>query len=246
MLDGEGRQAYQQMPEDWLSSIDTVRAQSEIALLERNSMEVYYGLDALSIVLTHRYSFLKPLLAWKPLRWLLQRLYFFISYNRKVIAAARPSPGALQDCKPAYNFKYRMLYLAVAWVVSVLLWSQFLGLLKVPISFNRISAVFLLLGGSIVFQWIILMGLNREKLMDYLGNLLTVSLIGALMLLPAIVLNALFAVQSASVFTVYLVVVILLQLLEHLRRMHVLELSILPTFTWLIYHAVIVAGILLL
>ena len=104
MLDNEGRAPYQDMPAFACPLVDQQRAVNEIALVDKVTGEVNYGIDSLFKVIGHSFPVLAPLFAFPPFVWLMQKLYAFISYNRKVIIPAAPtanmpSPSARSSCR---------------------------------------------------------------------------------------------------------------------------------------------------
>ena len=73
-----------------------------------------------------------------------------------------------------------------------------------------------------------------KKTWDYLGNMMTISLAGSLLLIPAILIH-----PSKNIATGYFLTVAALMLLEHIRRTKLLNLGWLPTITWIAYRALI-------
>lgn len=243
-LDQQGRQSFQQVSETWAITINEERAQSEIALVNRTTNEVSYGIDALFHILTSKMPGLTPLFAAKWFRWIIQHLYFFISYNRKVIAAVKPTPGTLRAFVPAYNLKYRATYLLFAWLFTSIILNNYAVLMAGILPVGNIYREFLVCGGQMIFQGVIISVINKEKRIDYLGNMMTVSLMGALLLLPAFPLHSLFPGIPASGFIIYFLLIAGFMLLEHVRRVGLLGLGLSLSISWIIYR-LIVLGILI-
>lgn len=238
-LDQQGRQSFQQLPDNWHTVINDARAQSEIALINRTTHEVSYGIDALFRILAGKMPGLAPLFAAKWFRWVTQRLYFFISYNRKVIAAVKPAPGAVRTCTPAYSFKYRATYLVFAWLFTTLVLNSYAVLMAGILPGGSIYRELLVCGGQMIFQGAVVSCINKEKRMDYLGNMMTVSAIGALLLLPAFPLQWLFPGIPATGFVFYFLLVAGFMLLEHLRRVSLLGLGVSLSISWVIYRLIV-------
>jgi len=238
-LDKQGRQPFQQMPEDWNAVIDEKRAQSEIALINRTTREVSYGLDALFLIIVNKVPGLMPLFAARWFRCIMQRIYFFISYNRKVIAAVTPAQGALRECVPAYSFKYRMAYLVFACLFTTFILNGYSTLMTGIVPSGTIYRELLICGGQMIFQGIVIQFINKEKRMDYLGNMMTVSVIGALLLLPAFLLHGLFPMIPAIGFVAYFLLVAGFMLLEHIRRVKLLGLGLLLSMSWIVYRLMV-------
>ena len=85
MLDREGRGTYQQLPAAYAGKIDLQRAVNEIALINRQTGEVHYGIDSMFLVIGHSFPFLQPFFRNRLCAWLANKIYRFISYNRRVI-----------------------------------------------------------------------------------------------------------------------------------------------------------------
>lgn len=233
MLDHDGRKAYTELVSTGISNIDWQRARNEIALINRNDHSVQYGVDSLMTIIGHSFPILQPLFHYKPFYAIMRRLYFFISYNRKVMAPGKVFEGA-NTCTPDMNYSYRWLYILFAWLVTSLI-LVFYSKLAVPlVPETNFIREFLVCGGQILFQGIIVFLLRRDRLIQYLGNVMTVSLIGAILLCPMFVFQLL--IQSNWFFIGYFVLVVTYMFFEHWRRVRILELSSLVSVTWVLYR----------
>src|SRR3954462_8673027 len=95
MLEKSGRAAYQQMPEAACPYVDRQRAVNEIALVNTQTGEVYYGIRSLFKIIGNALPILKGLFGFAPFVWLMSKAYAFISYNRRVIIPAAADNNAL-------------------------------------------------------------------------------------------------------------------------------------------------------
>lgn len=93
---------------------------------------------------------------------------------------------------------------------------------------------FIICLGQIVWQTLFLKPYLKNKIWDYLGNMMTVSLIGTLLLVPALLINF-----SSVFYLIYFGIVVSIMLFEHLRRCKILKLNFLPTISWIIYRTII-------
>ncbi len=220
-----GRAAFQTLDRDGLAGVDTARAQSEIALFDREAGVVRYGLDSLFAVLGHRFPIIPRVGNFPPVRWALTRLYRFISYSRKVIAAVRPAPGAARSCVPAFSAKYRLVYLLLAvWAVASVL--RGCGVLtQTPTAWMNVLAT---AAGPLLVSGVVAVPAGREKVWDCLGHGATVTLIGALLLLPLLWLQPIFGAQPV-LYALYAGMVAGAMLTEHVRRMRLVGLGVLPS-----------------
>ena len=89
MLDKNGRKPFSTISTEEQTYIDINRASNEIALVDTKNKTVIYGIDSLLKVLGYRFPIIEKIGHTKPVKFLLKKLYSFISYNRKVII---PSP----------------------------------------------------------------------------------------------------------------------------------------------------------
>lgn len=237
-LDSEGRSSYQQVSQDLECRIDMQRSRSEVALIDKQTNQVFYGIDAMMRVIGNKIPLLQPLFRQRWFYWFMKRVYFFISYNRKVIAAVKPSHTAARGCTPAFSFEYRLAYLLFGWLFTLWIWTIYARSLKTIIPQVSAASLLWIFAGQIALQGI-LMGISRpKKTMEYLGNVTTVSLIGSLLLLPAGLLANLFSIHAPIVFACYLWLVIVFISWEHLRRIQLLKLSPFLAVTWLYYWLV--------
>jgi hypothetical protein len=140
------------------------------------------------------------------------------------------------------SYPYRIAYLVFAWLVtSAVLVPYFeLGAPVVPASgFVR---EFMVCAGQMVFQGIIVALFNRERVIHYLGNVMTVSLLGALALTPAFLLTP--WVASPWLYIGYFMVVVAFMFFEHKRRVRILELPDVISYTWVLYRILILLTVI--
>lgn len=238
MLDAEGRAPYQQ--QEALQSCPRVnlqRAVNEIALVNKKTGEVTYGVQSLMTILGNSWPALKPLFAFNPFVTAMKKLYAFISYNRRVIIPA-PAGSHSFTVQPAFRKDYRIFFLIFTWCLTACILATFTSLLNgivPPSGFYREWAV---CGGQIVFQSFIVGRFYPNKLWDYLGNMMTVSMAGALLLLPALLLSR-WIPDNPSFYTAWFLVVVGLMFYEHIRRVKLLGMNWLPTISWVLYRIII-------
>ncbi|HET6991214.1 MAG TPA: DUF393 domain-containing protein, partial [Bacteroidia bacterium] len=171
-------------------------------------------------------------------------IYSFISYNRKIIIPAKADPDAGFSCIPDFRLDYRIAYLLFTWFISSLVllnYSKLLTGLLAPSTFHR---EFFICGGQIVFQFISVGLLNKNKVADYLGNMMTISFAGSMLLLPAMIIGSVTIIFPPFFFAAYFLVVVGLMLLEHYRRMKILELGLWPSVSWVVYRVIVLSIII--
>ncbi|MCD9855631.1 DUF393 domain-containing protein [Epilithonimonas sp. JDS] len=85
MLDENGREAFSEISPEIKNKIDFHRSKNEIALINTKENKVIYGLESLLTIIGNSFPTLEKIAITKPLYWFFQRLYKFVSYNRKQI-----------------------------------------------------------------------------------------------------------------------------------------------------------------
>lgn len=241
MLEKEGRATYQQMPSDICTVVDRQRAVNEIALINTETGEVTYGIYSLLKIVGNSFPVFKPLFTCRPFIWMMSKVYAFISYNRRVIMPAREDNMAV--LQPSFNKKYRLMYLLVTWLLTATILNAYAPLLSGLIPAGRVFREYVICGGQILFQGVILSGHRTKQRWDYWGNMMTISLAGALLLGIGIMLSRLISLP-ATAYAIYFMGIAGLMLLEHTRRTRLLHLGWIPTLSWVTYRVIVLLLIL--
>lgn len=243
LIDSQTVSPYQHADPSLTQRVDMDRARSEIALYDQATARTVYGIDAMIAIVSHRYPRFRQLLHWRPLYFLLRRLYSFISYNRKVIYPAPPRPG-LRDCNPPLHLAYRWLYIVLVATFTGFVLDRYASLLDGGWNLvHHPGREYLICFGQIVWQGVAIGWVDRKQASAYLGNMSTVSLVGALLLLPMLLLNS-FVILSPIVLLAYFGLVVGLMLLEHLRRCRLLGLPLGITVSWVAFRTLVLAILL--
>ncbi|WBV61266.1 DCC1-like thiol-disulfide oxidoreductase family protein [Chryseobacterium camelliae] len=232
MLDASGREAFTELSTKNKNLISFNRAKNEIALVDHEKNKVIYGLDSLLVIIGNSFPVLEKIARIKPLYWFFKKLYSFVSYNRKqIIPSAKDQTE--EACVPDFNLKYRLAYITFVIIFSGYILSLFSTKLGLGLTQN-FWREFVICVGQIVWQTLFLKYYLKVNIWNYLGNMMTVSLIGTLLLIPALFLNL-----SPFFSIIYFGIVVLMMLLEHLRRCRMLQLNFIPTLSWAIYRVLI-------
>lgn len=240
MLTVDGRASYQKVDEKICQILDQQRAAIEIALVDTITGEVTYGIECLFKIIGNSFPLLNPVLNLKPFIYLMSKFYSFISYNRNIII---PAETKLNTVKPSFKLRYRILYLLSTWLVTSFILTHYTHLLVDFVPLGSKLREYLICGGQIILQGIIVWHYKKDKLWSYLGNMMTISFTGALLLTPAIVAAKIFDINSI-LFILYFLLIAGLMFLEHLRRSKLLKLGWLMSMSWLIYRLAILGLIL--
>ena len=244
MLGENGRAAYQEKLDNVCPVIDKQRAVNEIALVDMQSGEVTYGIKSLFKIIGNACPVFKPLFSFKPFVWIMSKVYAFISYNRRVIIPAGET-GNNFAFQPTFKKHYRIAYLLFTWFCTGYILTAYAQLLSGIVPIGHALREYFICGGQIVFQGIVISLFKKEKRWDYLGNMMTISFAGSLLLAVMLGVNHWFKI-SAPVAVLYFMAIAGLMFIEHIRRTKLLNLGWTLTITWALYRVMLLIVILLL
>ena len=236
MLDKNGKKPYCQLSNEEQNFIDVKRASNEIALVDNENKTVIYGIDSLLKVIGFSFPWIEKVGNINPIRYFLKKLYSFISYNRKVIIPSKINKEIKLQCVPDFNYQYRILYTVFASIITTLTLYDFSNLIT-TLPKSTIGRELFLAVGQIVFQSLFLIRFDKKIILNYIGNLMTVSLMGSLILIPILILNLFFNIPELITLA-WFGFTVLAMLLEHSRRIKLLELPFFLSITWIIYRII--------
>ena len=242
MLDENGKKPYCQLSAEEQNFIDVKRASNEIALVDNENKTVIYGIDSLLKVIGFSFPWMEKIGNLKPIKFFLKKLYSFISYNRKVIIPSKIKKEIKLQCVPDFNYKYRILYILFAATITTFVLYKFSDSIRILPKSTILRELILALG-QIVFQSLFLIKFEKKIILNYVGNLMTVSLMGSLLLLPILILNLIFNIPELITLG-WFGITVLLMLIEHSRRVKLLELPFYLSITWVIYRIIALTIIL--
>lgn len=242
MLDHDGRSAYQYMETGACPVYDRQRAVDEIALVNLKSGEVTYGIKSLFKIIGNAWPVFAPLFAFRPFVWFMSKVYAFVSYNRRVII-----PPAKEEAnftyQPTFKKHYRIAYLLFTWFCTGYILTAYAHLLTGLVPLGGTYREYMICGGQIIFQGTIMTFWDRRQTWAYLGNMMTISFGGSLLLLIPLAINHWFKLGS-DVYALCFMGVAGLMLLEHIRRTKLLNLGWTLTITWIAYRIILLALII--
>lgn len=244
MLDSEGRESYQTMPDSFKEVVDPVRCVNEIALVDKTTGKVHYGINSLLMIIGHALPICRPLFRWKPFVWCMNKLYRFISYNRRVIMPVRLGADHKFYHDPTMHFGYRMTYLIIAWLITALVLNAYSNNLVPLVPASTLGRELIMCGAQMAWQGAVVYWINKRVVIDYLGNLMTISLVGSGLLYLAMVVLNLFGIDQPTIYLGFFALVVALMFLEHIRRAKLLHLSMLVTVSWVLYRVLVLLVIL--
>jgi predicted DCC family thiol-disulfide oxidoreductase YuxK len=241
MLDPNGRIDYCSVDSSAFPNLNMARAKDEIALVNTETGNITYGIDSLFKILANAFPVLKYIFMSGVFRLTMSKLYSFVSFNRKVIAPDKNFESQT-SCTPSFNLRYRWEYIVLSWIFTSLVLSQYALRLAPLVPATDFFREWMICGGQIIFQSISVSLIRGNRVIHYLGNMMTVSNIGALLLLPALTVpeNTL----RPEIYIAFFGVIVFIMLLEHYRRAKILGLTVWASVSWVAYR-LMVLGIIL-
>ncbi len=97
--------------------------------------------------------------------------------------------------------------------------------------------------GMLIFQYPFIHKYNWHQKLDYYFNMILVSFIGSVLLIPLLMLNH-YSTFSDTFNILYFFTVVLIMFFDHKRRVAKLNLPVLLTYTWVLYRFIILIFII--
>ncbi|MGY3212280.1 DCC1-like thiol-disulfide oxidoreductase family protein [Mucilaginibacter sp. HD30] len=241
LIDSDGRKAYQhELDAQTCPMVDRQRAADQIALVNLETGEVSYGAESILRLYAAQYPLLGRILTFQTVMWVLNKLYAFLSYNRRVIV---PPTGLRYGLQPALKLHYRIAYLILTWFTTSVILTKYAALLADVVPVGGSLREYFICSGQIIFQGIVVSFVAKHKRWDYLGNMMTISFAGAL-LLCLMLIAAPFIGNHPIIFLAYFITVVGLMFLEHIRRSRLLQIGWWLTISWALYRIIVLLIIL--
>lgn len=239
MLERDGIAPYQNIEDEHTQHIDMHRAQNEIALYNTATKETTYGLDAMIHIVTQGNRFFKAIFQAPLIYWPLKMLYKLITYNRKVIVGGVSYHSGERSCNPDHNSFFRSLFIVLTALVTGLVLNAYFKQVSALLGYETPWYVeYIICFGQVLWQGVFMTIHAPTKRWDYLGNMSAVSMMGALLLMPLVLLNSMIGLPVYALPS-YFILVVTIMLLDHLRRSKSLQIGLLPTVSWVAYRSVV-------
>ncbi len=239
-IQGQTRMSYQEAIKEDQLLFDRERAKSEIAFVAKGK-DTLYGVDSMINVIGKKWTTLSFICRFFAIYWILQLLYRFISFNRKIIAPT--VCGSACSCTPQFNLFWRIAFIAFCGLMTyILVGSYFNNELSTFLKYDHFSFEFALFLGQLVFQALAFKLLKQKDLFTYLGHVAFLSLLGAIALGGAeVVLTVLesFNVELGLLPSFIFGAVVALMLVEHSRRVKLLGMSAWLTVSLVVFRIII-------
>ena len=180
--------AYHQLEPGLKEQVNPERFRNEMALLDTGGRETLYGAEGVSFIFADKLKLLKPLFRFKPFFLLFRLLYKTLAFNRYTIATPK-APAIACDCYPEAVTNYRIVYIAMAVAISVLLTALFGVSVQDALNAGPFAAavqMLLMAGTGWVIQIVVAaLLLERQQALEYAGHLGTIMVAGLLVQVPA-------------------------------------------------------------
>ncbi len=240
-LSRDGRLPYSEAVEHPELTFDATLSRNKIALVDPVKGTVEYGIDSLLTVLGNRFPLIPRIGKLPVIHWLLEQLYSFISYNRKMVA---PSDcGDSCACTPTLSIGWRIAFIAFCcWIVNIATGVYFTQQLGDYFIGHPVYSDLVMFVAQFGFQFLAFRMLHQRGFADYAGNLAFVSLLGALLLLFFhFGLNFLtyLDINTTMLQPFCYGLVYLFMLYEHARRLRLLHLSGWLSISWIVFRFLI-------
>ncbi|GAB2514380.1 hypothetical protein [Spirosoma aerophilum] len=156
-----------QLTHELIGRLDPQRARHEIPLVDLDGGETLYGVDTWLYAVGQRHKQLEEVLSTNWFKSVLQTLYAFISYNRRIIITSAPRRWNLMDLQPDFHAGFRLAFIAV---LSGLISGLFLAV-NFPI---WLPAVLALVLGQLTITGLYLLRQHpddfSQTMLDYTGH----------------------------------------------------------------------------
>jgi predicted DCC family thiol-disulfide oxidoreductase YuxK len=232
-LNKEERKAFSTIDEELLLYVNMEKGRNEIPLIDTETKQIWYGIDALLEILDRKIPFIKSIGKMKPVSFLLQKIYKFISYNRRVIVAPAAKPVSC-NCTPDFNIKYRITFMLffllfnTAMLFPLHKYVTRNSFLANAATMQLQTAHFFLVTVNILLSVFI----GARKGIEYIGQVNMLALTVILLLVPLLLINKYSAVGNPFFTNVYLAALTFFITGEYVRRIRFA--GILPERKWVV------------
>ncbi|TCI85181.1 hypothetical protein [Tenacibaculum sp. M341] len=242
MLDVNGRKAFEKLTTEERTFVDIERAANEIALVDKENKKVIYGIDSLLKVIGNSYPMIERIGKVSFIHFGLTKLYSFVSYNRKVIMPSEVQPTKELTCVPSFNLTYRLLFILISVFITGYSLFSFSNLIS-DLPKTSFQTELFIAAAQIIFQSLFLLKKDAKTIMNYAGNLMTISLIGCIGLFQLQLLNMIIPLSQTFIIISFFGIVSLM-FFEHKRRVKLLELPSYLSYTWVLYRIIVLLVLL--
>jgi predicted DCC family thiol-disulfide oxidoreductase YuxK len=229
--------AYAELEPELAKKVDGEKFRNGMALVDTGEGNTIYGSDGIAYVFSSQSRILHILLKAAFFRGIFGFLYQVIAYNRYIIAT--PKSKFVCNCYPDKIIRFRIAYILIALLISVLLTVLFgISLREFFPGTGRLYAavqMLLIAGTGWVLQMLLAAVCMRDKAVDYFGHLGTIMVAGLLVLLPSIAITSLLGWLNPWIPGISVLCSSSLMLYMHLRRSQFIGISTWWTLGWFLF-----------
>jgi hypothetical protein len=207
------RLTFQNLDSKVIAHLDLTRARHEIPLYDTETGQVMYGLEGLTHIISNILPFTKGFVTRPTFRRMLQPLYNFISYNRRVIVPCKDVACGF-SCAPDFSAKWRLALIAFGLGLTTLFAQASFSLLHIV----NAAGVFAALGVFFLMQTALgfILNSNKQQAFNYAGNLAVLGIIESALLIPCSAIAA--ATGNLALFFIGFGVVKMISVTSHFKR----------------------------
>lgn len=229
--------AYKDLNADLSRQVNPDKFKNVMALIDTTGGQTIYGAEGVAYIFASQYKIADFLFRFKFVLWLFNFFYKTQAYNRYIIAT--PKSNFMCDCFPDRVVKYRISYIIMTLLISILLTALFGISLKgffVNMSSAEAATQMLLMAGTgWVLQILLAIVVLRDKALDYIGHLGSIMVVGLSILVPSMLFTALTGVVTPWIPVISVMLSSGYMLCLHTGRVRYLMLSKGWTISWFLF-----------
>lgn len=229
--------AYKDLEPALSRNVDPEQFKNVMALIDTAGGSTIYGAEGVAYIFASQYRIVAFLLRFKLIFNLFNFFYKTQAYNRYIIATPRSKFKC--DCFPDREVKYRISYIVMTVLISVLLTALFgISIRNYFTDISRAEAatqMLLMAGTGWVLQILLAIISLRDKALDYIGHLGSIMVVGLLILVPSMLFYAFTGILTPWVPAISVLISSGYMLHLHINRMKYLELSQAWTISWFFF-----------
>lgn len=226
--------AYKDLSTELSPNVDPDKFKNVMALIDTSGGHTLYGAEGVAYIFSSQYKIVDFLLSFRPIYSLFNFFYKTQAYNRYIMAT--PKSKFYCDCFPDKVLKYRISYIVLTFLISVLL-TALLGIslrkfvIDIPAS-EAAGQMLLMAGTGWVIQMILAVAFMKEKALDYVGHLGSVMVVGLLILTPWMLFYFFTGILNFYIPAISVLISSAFMLYLHIQRTRYLELTQVWTMSW--------------
>lgn len=226
--------AYKDLSTELSPNVDPDKFKNVMALIDTSGGHTLYGAEGVAYIFSSQYKIVDFLLSFRPIFKLFNFFYKTQAYNRYIMAT--PKSKFYCDCFPDKVLKYRISYIVLTFLISVLL-TALLGIslrkfvIDIPAS-EAAGQMLLMAGTGWAIQMILAVAFMKEKALDYVGHLGSIMVVGLLILTPWMLFYFFTGILNFYIPAINVLISSAFMLYLHIQRTRYLELTQVWTMSW--------------